>query len=98
MVRAPYWRTDVTHADDVAEELARVVGYDKLESRPLAGAMPAPYSDPVRELRDRLRDAAVAAGLQEVITYPLTSHRDAAARATARKRWKCTRRCACRTR
>jgi phenylalanyl-tRNA synthetase beta chain len=73
VVRAPYWRTDVTQADDVAEELARVVGYDKLESLSLAGSLPPPYVDPVRDLRERLRDAAVAAGLQEVITYPLTS-------------------------
>jgi phenylalanyl-tRNA synthetase beta chain len=73
VVRAPYWRTDVSQPDDVVEELARVVGYDKLESLPLAGSIPAPYVDPVRELRDRLRDAAVAAGMQEVITYPLTS-------------------------
>ena len=73
VVRAPYWRTDVTQADDVAEELARVVGYDKLESLSLAGAIPEPYVDPIRDLRERLRDAAVAAGLQEVITYPLTS-------------------------
>jgi phenylalanyl-tRNA synthetase beta chain len=73
VVRAPYWRTDVTQADDVAEELARVVGYDRLESRPLAGSIPEPYSDLVRDLRERLRDAAVAAGLQEIITYPLTS-------------------------
>jgi phenylalanyl-tRNA synthetase beta chain len=73
VVRAPYWRTDVTQADDVAEELARVVGYDRLESLPLAGAIPEPYVDTVRDLRERLRDAAVAAGLQEIITYPLTS-------------------------
>jgi phenylalanyl-tRNA synthetase beta chain len=73
VVRAPYWRTDVTQADDVAEELARVVGYDKLDSLPLAGAIPEPYEDPVRDLRERLRDAAAAAGLQEIITYPLTS-------------------------
>ena len=73
VVRAPYWRTDVSQADDVAEELARVVGYDKLESLALAGAIPEPYEDPIRDLRERLRDAAVAAGLQEVITYPLTS-------------------------
>jgi phenylalanyl-tRNA synthetase beta chain len=73
VVRAPYWRTDVTQADDVAEELARVVGYDKLESLSLAGSLPPPYVDPVRDLRERLRDAAMAAGLQEVITYPLTS-------------------------
>jgi phenylalanyl-tRNA synthetase beta chain len=73
VVRAPYWRTDVTQSDDVAEELARVVGYDRLQSLPLAGSIPEPYVDAVRDLRERLRDAAVAAGLQEVITYPLTS-------------------------
>ena len=73
VVRSPYWRTDVNIADDVAEELARVYGYDKLESLPLAGAIPSPHRDPVRSLRERLRDAAAAAGLQEVITYPLTS-------------------------
>ncbi len=73
VVRAPYWRTDVTQPDDVVEELARVTGYDRLASLPLAGAMPPPYHEPVRELRERLRDAAVAAGLQEIITYPLTS-------------------------
>jgi phenylalanyl-tRNA synthetase beta chain len=73
VVRAPYWRTDVSQGDDVVEELARVTGYDKLESLPLAGSIPPPQDDPVRNLRERLRDAAVAAGLQEIITYPLTS-------------------------
>lgn len=73
VVRVPYWRTDIAMADDVIEELARVIGYDKLESLPLAGSMPAPRPDPVRELREHLRDAATAAGLQEIITYPLTS-------------------------
>ena len=73
VVRAPYWRTDVLQADDVVEELARVTGYDKLEARPLAGAIPPPYHEPVRELRELIRDAAIAAGLQEIITYPLTS-------------------------
>jgi phenylalanyl-tRNA synthetase beta chain len=73
VVRVPYWRTDVAQADDVVEELARVTGYDRLESLQLAGAVPVPQDDPIRYLRERLRDAAVAAGLQEVITYPLTS-------------------------
>ena len=73
VVRVPYWRTDVTQADDVIEELARVTGYDKLASLQLAGAIPAPQDDPIRDLRERLKDAAVAAGLQEIITYPLTS-------------------------
>jgi phenylalanyl-tRNA synthetase beta chain len=73
VVRAPYWRPDVSFADDVVEELARVSGYDKIESLSLAGAVPEPHRDPLRDLRERLRDAATAAGLQEVITYPLTT-------------------------
>lgn len=73
VVRAPYWRTDVNIPDDVVEELARVGGYDKIESAALTGAVPAPVHDAVRELRERLRDAATAAGLQEIITYPLTT-------------------------
>ena len=73
VVRAPYWRTDVLMADDVVEEIARVTGYDRIQAQPLTGAMPAPNLDPLRDLREALRDAAVAAGLQEVITYPLTT-------------------------
>jgi phenylalanyl-tRNA synthetase beta chain len=73
VVRVPYWRTDVAIADDVVEELARVTGYDRIEPLPLAGAMPVPDPEPLRELRERMRDAAAAAGLQEVITYPLTT-------------------------
>jgi phenylalanyl-tRNA synthetase beta chain len=73
VVRVPYWRTDVTQADDVIEELARVIGYDRIEAAPLSGAIPPPFSEPVRKLRDQLKDAAVAAGAQEVITYPLTT-------------------------
>jgi phenylalanyl-tRNA synthetase beta chain len=73
VVRAPYWRTDVAINDDVVEELARVIGYDRLESQPLSGFIPPPVDDPVMNLREQLKDAAVAAGLQEVITYPLTT-------------------------
>jgi phenylalanyl-tRNA synthetase beta chain len=73
VVRAPYWRTDVNMADDVVEELARVGGYDRIETTPLAGAMPLPVDDPVRDLREKLKDAMTAAGMQEVITYPLTT-------------------------
>ncbi len=73
VVRSPYWRTDVNQADDVIEDLARVMGYDRLESQLLDGSIPRPIDDPVRRLRENLKDAAAAAGLQEVITYPLTT-------------------------
>ncbi len=73
VVRSPHWRMDVSMADDVVEELARVIGYDRLESQSLSGSIPAPIEEPERELREQLKTAAAAAGLQEVITYPLTT-------------------------
>ncbi len=72
VVRVPYWRTDVRIPDDVAEELARIIGYDELPTAALAGVIPAATPQPTRELRERVRDILVAAGMQEVITYSLT--------------------------
>ena len=72
-VRVPYWRTDVRIADDVAEEVARIVGYDAIPTKGLGGEVPAATPQPLRELREGLRDALVAAGMQEVINYSLTT-------------------------
>ena len=69
----PYWRPDVRIEDDVAEEIVRMVGYDRLPSQTLAGRVPAPDEDPVRDLRERLRLRFAAAGLREVMTYSLQS-------------------------
>jgi len=73
VVRSPYWRMDVTMADDIVEEIARATGYDRIEPEALEGALPEPVDTPLRDLRERLRDAAVAAGFQETISYPLTT-------------------------
>ncbi len=72
-VRVPYWRTDVRIADDVAEEVARIIGYDELPTLPLAGTIPAAPPQPLRELRERVRAILASAGMQEVITYSLTN-------------------------
>jgi phenylalanyl-tRNA synthetase beta chain len=80
VVTPPYWRTDVRIADDVAEEVARVVGYDRIPSVLRAPSLPPAEREPLRELRERLRDALAQAGMQEVITYPL-SDRETLARA-----------------
>ena len=72
-VRVPYWRPDVRIADDVIEEIARIIGYDEIPTKGLGGEVPPALPQPKRELRERLRDALVAAGMQEVITYSLTT-------------------------
>ncbi|HXG36653.1 MAG TPA: phenylalanine--tRNA ligase subunit beta, partial [Dehalococcoidia bacterium] len=73
VVRVPYWRTDVHIPDDVAEELARAIGYDRIPMNRLRGELPASEPRPARDLKERLRDTLAAAGMQEVITYPLTN-------------------------
>jgi len=73
VVRVPYWRTDVRIPDDVAEELARIIGYDELPITSLGGAIPPAQPQPPRELRERVKDILTAAGMQEVITYSLTN-------------------------
>jgi phenylalanyl-tRNA synthetase beta chain len=72
-VRAPYWRTDVRIPEDVAEEVARIFGYDTIPTKGLGGEVPPTTPQPRRDLRERLRDALAAAGMQEVITYSLTT-------------------------
>ena len=73
VVRVPYWRPDVNIADDVVEEIARVIGYDKIPAEQLAGHIPAPIAQPLRDLRERTRDLLAESGMQEVITYSLTT-------------------------
>ncbi len=73
VVRVPYWRPDVRIGDDIAEEIARIIGYDEIPTLPLAGSIPAPVPQPLRELRERARDVLAAAGMQETISYSLTT-------------------------
>ena len=72
IVRVPYWRTDVVIADDVIEEVARIVGYDELPTTQLRGEIPKWEPQPLRALRELVRDQLAATGLQEVVTYSLT--------------------------
>ncbi|MYA00326.1 MAG: phenylalanine--tRNA ligase subunit beta [Chloroflexi bacterium] len=68
-VSCPPWRSDIAVADDVVEEIGRIIGYDNLPSDPLAGAVPDPDIDPERVLGERIRDVLTSLGLREIITY-----------------------------
>lgn len=71
-VQPPDWRPDVEIADDVIEDIGRIYGYDKLPTTMLRGRLPEPEPDPVRDLRERVRDLAASLGFQETISYTLT--------------------------
>jgi phenylalanyl-tRNA synthetase beta chain len=69
----PTWRADVEESADVVEEVARIVGYDRIPSTIPNGPLPAPNPDPWFDREERLRDLLLGAGLSEVLSYPLIS-------------------------
>ena len=71
-VIAPSWRPDLTHKTDLAEEIARIVGYERIGSR-LPIAPPGRGLTKNQKLRRAVLTAAVGAGVTEVLTYPFVS-------------------------
>lgn len=76
-VTAPVSRLDVgtgmTGVQDLLEEVARILGYDRIPVTEMADTLPPQRNNPAVELEERLRDLLAVAGLQEVISYRLTT-------------------------
>jgi phenylalanyl-tRNA synthetase beta chain len=58
---------------DVLEEIARVYGYEKIPETRMADELPPQRGNPDLEREERVRDLLVNLGLQEVVTYRMTS-------------------------
>ena len=71
VVTPPSVRTDVAIAEDVVEEIARIVGYDRIPVRVPTGVLPLHERHPLEQLRERVRDVLVGFGLRETISYSL---------------------------
>ncbi len=72
-VETPWWRTDVDCTADLVEEIARIIGYDKIPMTMLSSTLPRFEPAPMLRLRRQLRNILVSCGFQEVLTYSLTS-------------------------
>ncbi len=70
---APYWRSDIQQAVDLVEEVARIIGYDKIPMTMLSEPLPKQNPEPVISLKQKVRHLLTGYGFQEVITYSLTS-------------------------
>lgn len=58
---------------DMMEEIARLYGYDRIPETMIDDPLPAQHGNPALEREELVRDVLVRLGLQEVITYRLTS-------------------------
>ena len=76
-VKTPSHRLDigagVIGQADLIEEVARMYGYENIPSTRLADALPPQRGNPLYEGVSQLKDKLVSLGLQEIITYLLTS-------------------------
>lgn len=72
----------LTGMADVMEEIARIYGYDRIPLQLMEEEIPRQPVDEALELEEAVRDLLVDLGLQEVVTYRLTTPaREARARA-----------------
>ncbi len=75
---APDHRLDISSDQvvgqaDLLEEIARIIGYDKIPNSIMADEMPPQWENTSVIIEERIRDILVAQGLYEVISYRFTS-------------------------
>ena len=72
-VTAPDHRMDIEGPHDLVEEICRMYGYDRIPSTIIADELPPQRGNPRLEKEELIRDLLVQQGLQEVVTYRLTT-------------------------
>jgi phenylalanyl-tRNA synthetase beta chain len=71
-VTPPSWRPDLEHKTDLVEEIARLVGYDKIPAT-IPVAPPGRGLTPKQKMRRGILANLVGAGMVEVLNYPFLS-------------------------
>jgi len=65
--------TGVVGLADLIEEIARIYGYERIPETRMADELPHQLGNPEHEGEERVRDLLVNLGLQEAVTYRMTS-------------------------
>ncbi|MCP4415836.1 MAG: phenylalanine--tRNA ligase subunit beta [Chloroflexi bacterium] len=73
IVTAPDHRMDIEGGHDLVEEICRMYGYDNIPSTVLSDVLPPQRGNAKLEQEERIKDVLVQTGLQELITFRLTS-------------------------
>jgi phenylalanyl-tRNA synthetase beta chain len=72
-VRPPWYRLDLQVPADLAEEVARVIGYEHIDVTLMADVLPPQRHNLALETEEKIRDVLTGSGLQETINYSLTT-------------------------
>lgn len=72
-VTVPDHRMDIDGRHDLVEEVCRVYGYDRIPTTVMADTLPPQRGNPSLEGEETIKDLLIQQGLQEILTYRLTS-------------------------
>ena len=75
-VTPPTWRPDLTIAPDLVEEVARLVGYDKIPTRIPSVPVVNPGLTPFQARQRKVAATLAEAGLVETLSYPFVGEKD----------------------
>lgn len=76
LVSAPTWRLDIVNQQDLAEEIGRFYGYEKLPAILPVGPAAPPQENEELVYEDQWRDSLARAGLTETYNYSFISQAD----------------------
>jgi|GEM_PF-113352 len=77
VVSPPSFRQDLRHPADIAEEVGRIYGYDKLGIQYLSGELRPPEVAGELKIADWMRDQMAKMGFDEVLSYSFYSEKEA---------------------
>lgn len=72
----PTFRSDLELEVDIAEEIARIYGYDKIKTTLISGETTQGGRNRKQTIEDKAKEMLVGSGLYEVVTYSFVSPRD----------------------
>ncbi|MBR5237057.1 MAG: phenylalanine--tRNA ligase subunit beta [Clostridia bacterium] len=72
-VTPPSFRKDIEGFADVAEEVLRIYGYDKIPSTLMCGETAHSIKTPAQQLEDKVKTLLCACGLNEIVTFSFTN-------------------------
>ena len=72
-VTGPDFRLDITGRHDLVEEVCRIYGYDRIPMTTIGDVLPPQRGNLSLEREEAVKDVLAQLGLQEIITYRLTT-------------------------
>lgn len=76
MVIAPYFRMDLEFVADLAEEIARFYGYDKLATTLIKADTTLGIRNKEQKIEKKIKEVLVNSGFSEIYTYGFVSEKD----------------------